>query len=390
MFLYRLAALGFFSALFQGMDVSWASVEEWYHRIRGHLRSKPKWPSERERTFVGLPEGGSSISVETALNSRCTSDRDGDPKIFHWGMFDPSKRLRPEDALFIMESARIPHITSSGAYVIASGNELTFRIEGASGGIKREQLMIESGMQQQAVCLSCAALGAGMVFHGMGMEGTKAPDGDVDTVRIEIDAMQPSYGNSFWTADVPGDPWVKGNLSNPVRQGQRSLLNLLSGIKPDYSGHAAVTDEIIGQVLWAARGRTPHLYKSRHCGLTIPTAQGKQNISGVFLLRSDRLFEYLNQFKDKPTHALEYRNEVNTKTRQSIQHEFSSSTTLVIFVRNEASARAFWEIGYQLLNAALQATALDVSYQAILLNEAQRTRIESIGIRTPVAVLALR
>lgn len=62
----------------------------------------------------------------------------------------------------------------------------------------------------------------------------------------------------------------------------------------------------------------------------------------------------------------------------------------MVFARNEDSARAYWEVGYQLLNAILQAAALDLSYQAILLDETQKALIESAGIRTPVAALALR
>jgi len=383
-------ALGFFANLFAATGISWASAEEWFNRIRGSLRAKPKWPPDSERQLVGLPEGGSGISLETALNSRCTSDRDGDPRIFHWGMFDPSNRLRPEDIQHIAQSARIPHTTSKAAYVVASGNELTFRVEGASEGIRRDRLMIESGLQQQAVCLACAALGAGMVFHGMGVEGTPAADGDVDIVRMKIDAMQPPYGDSFWTTDAPGEPWAKGNLPNPARQGHRPLLNVLSGIKPNGSGRATVTDESIGQVLWAARGRTPHLYKSRHCGLTIPTAQGNQNISGVFILRGDELFEYVNQVKGRPTHTLEHRQKADAKASRNIQQEFNARACLVIFARNEEYARAFWEVGYQLLNAVLQAAALDISYQVFIFNEVQIALMDSIGIRSPVAALALR
>ncbi len=390
-FLHGVAALGLFSSLFSGMaGISWASVEELFNRIRGRLMSNPELPSESERGLSGLPEGGAAISLETALNSRCTSDKDGDPKVFHWGMFDLIKRLRQEDIRHIVESAMLPNITGKGADILVSGNELTFRVEGASRGFNRDRLMVESGMQQQAVCLACAALGAGMVFHGMGTEGTKTSDGHIATVRMEIDAMQPSYGGSFWTTDAPGDPWLKGNLPEPDRKGRRPLLNVLSGLNPIHSGHKPVTDESLGQVLWAARGRTPHLYKSRHWGLTIPTAQGEQKISGVFLLRGHGLFEYINHAKGKPTHATEHLRELPAEVNRKIRHELNADGCLVVFARNEEFARAFWETGYQLLNAALQAAALGLSYRAILLDEAQRALVESAGIRTPVAAIALQ
>lgn len=51
--------------------------------------------------------------------------------------------------------------------------------------------------------------------------------------------------------------------------------------------------------------------------------------------------------------------------------------------------RVFGEVGYQLLNAILQAAALDLRYQAILLDELQTALVESAGIKTPEAALAL-
>lgn len=390
-FLHGMAALGLSSSLFPGMaGISWASAEELFNRIRGRLMSSPKLPPESERRLSGLPEGGAGISLETALNSRCTSDKDGDPRVFHWGMFDLLRKLRPEDVRHIAESARLPHVTGKGADIQLSGNELTFRVEGASRGVHRDRLMVESGMQQQAVCLACAALGAGMVFHGMGPDGTNTNDGHIETVRMEIDAMQPSYGSSFWTTDAPGEPWSKGNLPDPDRKGGRPLLKVLPGLHPVHSGNVTVTDESLGQVLWAARGRTPHLYKSRHWGLTIPTAQGEQKISGVFFLRNQGLFEYLNHAKGRPTHAFEHLGDLPAEVSRKIRHEFSADAGLVVLMRNETFARAFWEVGYQLLNAALQAAALGLGYRTILLDEAQRALVESAGIKAPVAAIALR
>lgn len=391
LFLHGMAALGLSSSLFPGVaGISWASVEELFNRVRGRLMSSPKRPPDSERRPSGLPEGGAGISLETALNSRCTSDTDGDPKVFHWGMFDLSKKLRSEDVRQIVESARLPHIIGKGVDILVSGNELTFRVEEKPRGIERDRLMVESGMQQQAVCLACAALGAGMVFHGMGPDGTQTSDGHIATVRMDIDAMQPTYGGSFWTMDAPGEPWSKGNLPDPDRKGGRPLMTVLPGINPVHSGKEALTDESLGQVLWAARGRTPHLYKSRHWGLTIPTAQGEQKISGAFFIRNQGLFEYLNHARGRPTHAFEHRRDLPAEVIRKIRHEFNADAGLVVFVRNEESARAFWEVGYQLLNAASQAAARGLGYRAILLNEAQRALVESAGIKAPVAAIALQ
>jgi hypothetical protein len=361
-----------------------------FHRIRGRLAHKSKLPTESERGLVGLPSEGTEISLETALNSRCTSDSDGDPKVFHWGMFDLFAKLRPEDIQKIVEGARIPTATGGAAEVLVSGNELTFRVEKASSAIQKDWLMVASGMQQQAVCLACAALGAGMVFRNMGKDGTETSDGHIATVKMHVDAMKPSYGDSFWTTDAPGEPWLKGNLPEPDRKGHRPLRQALSGLNFKHSGTTPVTDGSFGQVLWAARGRTPHLYKSRHCGLTIPTWGGEQRISGVYLIRGGRIFEYTNESMGKPTHGVEPRDATRAGSAGDIQEKFNASQGLLVFARNEDSARAFWEVGYQLLNAILQAAALDLSYQAILLDEPQKALIESAGIKAPAAALALR
>lgn len=315
-FLQSTAVMWLSLGLFPRFSVSWASVEELFNRIRGRLMPAPKSLPESERGLVGLPSEGTEIPLETALNSRCTSDSDGDPKVFHWGMFDLFTKLRPEDIQKIVDGAKIPTVTGRAAEVLVSGNELTFRIEKASSAIQKDWLMVASGMQQQAVCLACAALGAGMVFRNMGKDGTEASDGHIATVKMHVDAMKPSYGDSFWTTDAPGEPWLKGNLPEPDRKGHRPLRQALSGLNFKHFGTTPVTDGSVGQVLWAARGRTPHLYKSRHCGLTIPTWGGEQRISGVYLIRGGRIFEYANESQGKPTHGIEPRDGVRSGKRR--------------------------------------------------------------------------
>ena len=45
----------------------------------------------------------------------------------------------------------------------------------------------------------------------------------------------------------------------------------------------------VSQLLWAARGRTPHKYRGREWGMTIPTWAGGQNLPIVIdgLIRED-------------------------------------------------------------------------------------------------------
>lgn len=369
---------------------SWAAVEELFHRIRGRLKSSPKPPLENERRLFELPREGGETSVETALNSRCTSDNDGDPKIFHWGMFDLLQKLHQEDIERLAAAARIPRINAQRADVVVSGNILTFRVENGPIGFTRDCLMVESGMQQQALCLACAALGAGMVFQNMGKDGSETSDGNLATIKIKVDAMKPSYGDSFWTTAAPGSPWIKGNLPEPARKGRRPLLAALAGLKLDQPGHAPLTVEALGQVLWAARGCTPHLYRSRHWGMTIPTWAGEKRICSLFLIQPQGLFEYTNESKGVPTHGIEPIQSTEADQARSVLEKLDAGSGLLIFSRNEDFARAFWEVGYQLLNAIIQAAALDLSYQTLLLDGPQKNLIESIGIKAPVAALALR
>jgi hypothetical protein len=202
--------------------------------------------------------------------------------------------------------------------------------------------------------------------------------------------MKPSYGDSFWTTAAPGSPWREGNLPEPDRKGGRPLLVALAGLKLNQPGHAPLTVETLGQVLWAARGRTPHLYKSRHWGMTIPTWAGEQRICSLFLIQSQGLFEYINESKGVPTHGIELVPSIEADHPRSVLEKFDAGSALLVFSRNEDFARAFWEVGYQLLNAILQAASLGLSYQAFLLDESQKNLIESIGIKSPVAALALR
>ena len=103
-------AAGISLGLFTTFSVWGADIRESFHRIRGRLKPRPKTPPESERGIVGLPREGLETSLESALNSRCTSDSDEDPKVFHWGMFDLYNKLRQEDILKIVEAAKITKI----------------------------------------------------------------------------------------------------------------------------------------------------------------------------------------------------------------------------------------------------------------------------------------
>jgi hypothetical protein len=167
------------------------------------------------------------------------------------------------------------------------------------------------------------------------------------------------------------------------------LLSVLRDLKvEDLNGNIA-TQESISQLLWAARGRTPHLYKSKPWGMTIPTWGGDQYISSVYLVSRNSLSKYINWNKNRPAHELLECHKINNNLFQELLRPFSANQGLIVLGRNENYARAFWEIGYQLLNLLLQAKALEIYYQAFLLNEAQKINIRAAGVADPVVVVSV-
>jgi hypothetical protein len=61
----------------------------------------------------------------------------------------------------------------------------------------------------------------------------------------------------------------------------------------------------------------------------------------------------------------------------------------IIIGRNEGFGRSLWEVGYQLFNILIQAKALDISYEAAILDEDQRRVLEDIAIMDPIAIISL-
>lgn len=373
-----------------------SSIESWfmrrlYYKIEGLFKSPIKLPPDSEREKADFPTEGHTVSVETALNSRCTSDYDENPKKFHWGMFDTTKKLSDFQIEKIIHLARIPRFTNQRIEIQPEHNMLTFVIDNRVSGHLRDRIMVESGMQQQAIALVCAALGVGMVFKSLGEDGTIISDTEYATIKVKLDAMKPTYAGSFWSSVPPAGkrPWLTGNLPDPVRNGNKPLISALERLEIENRSGRKSTDQSVSQLLWAARGRTPHLYKSRPWGMTIPTAGGRQNISTVYLISNNKLCRYSNWHGNRPTHSLEVLGEIDIDLYNELIKLSPSHNCFIVIGKNEDFARALWEVGYQLLNLLLQAKALDVVYGAILLDEAQRRIFSSAGIKHPVAAVAL-
>ncbi|MBW2058452.1 MAG: hypothetical protein JRJ26_13240 [Deltaproteobacteria bacterium] len=364
-------------------------MEGIFRRLRSRFGLAPEIPPDSEREIVELPDEGRTVSIEKALNSRCTSDYDEDPRNFHWGMFDRMKRLSEDQVHSVVELARIPRFTALDVGIRAKEGLLTFVIDNHASGIERDWAMIESGMQHQAVGLVCAALGVGMAFRNLGKDGKTLSDGVHATVNIQLDAMKPSYGASFWSDMPPVEkkPWQRGNLPDPARDGTIPLTGALERLKTEKGHGQQPTEESVGQLLWAARGRTPHFYKSRPWGMTVPTWAGEQGISSVYFVSERGVSKYVNWHGGRPTHLLGEAGQADTQEISRVLSSFSASLGLVVLGRNEGFGRALWEIGYQLLNLLVQAHGLGISYRAVLLDEAQRTTLRRLGIMDPVALL---
>lgn len=367
-------------------------VDKMISRIKNLFTTPAEIPPDHERAMAKLPDEGKTISVEMALNSRCNSDSDGNPKRFHWGMFDTEKKLSDAQIERIIHLARIPRFTDRRVEIQSERNMLTFVIDNRASGLLRDRMMVESGMQQQAIGLICAAMGAGMVFNSLGDDGAAISGTDYATIKIKLNPVRPSYNGSFWTSQPPTDtkPWLQGNLPDPERNGDKALIDTLLSLKIQRRNSKKSTKHDVSQLLWAARGRTPHYYKSRPWGMTIPVSRGDQNISSVYFIKHDQLFEYINWDKKRPSHSLKGLGKINLDDQESLIEFFTlNSRNYIILGKNENSGRAYWEIGYQLLNILLQAQASGLSYKSILLNKAQKDIFKKVGIKDPVAAFSL-
>ena len=373
------------------IDAASLFIERLIYRIEDFFKPSVKLPPDSERAGVELSPEGNTISVETALNSRCTSDYDGNPRKFHWGMFDRTKKLSDKQVKKIVSLAKIPRFTDQRVEIQSNRNILTFAIENNIAESAKKIMMVESGMQQQAVGLVCAALGVGMVIKNLGKDGTLVSENDYATVKIRLDAMKPVYDGSFWSDKAPSgrSPWLRGNLPDPVRNSKKPLITALAGLKINNKGSEILTEEIVSQLLWAVRGRTPHLYKSRPWGLTIPTWGGEQDISSIYLISDNTLCKYLNWKKNRPTHSLSDVKRIDEILLNKLKKSFSINEKFIVISINEHFNRALWEVGYQLLNILLQAKALDISYEAVLLDKNQKNIVRNMGINDPVAIITL-
>jgi hypothetical protein len=149
------------------------------------------------------------------------------------------------------------------------------------------------------------------------------------------------------------------------------------------------TEGEVGQLLWAARGRTPHLYKSKPWGTTIPTSEGRQDITCVSVISHSGSYRYVNWRKGRPTHFLFKHAALDDSLRRHLESFYPPWNCFIVLEANESSLLAYWEIGYQLLNLLLQAQSIKLGYRSILLDSDQRNVFQKAGLKMTAALLCL-
>jgi len=188
----------------------------------------------------------------------------------------------------------------------------------------------------------------------------------------------------------PEKPFKKGeNLSEPKRDSNVECLPELEQLTLFENIGTQADETDISQLLWAARGRTPHYIKSHPWGLTIPTWGGSQNYTSVYLLEESKLFRYINWTRfsrfwwiiGSPTHDIKFLKNVK------ISSEFEDAKFSIILSRNEKTSRALWEVGYMLENIFLQARSLGIVYNSKVLTKGEIEKLERQGISEAVATL---
>ena len=347
------------------------------------------------------------VSVEKVLNSRCSCDFDRNSKKNHWGMFVEDKYPSGKVIERVMRCCKkTPQFSDGKLSSWFEDNYLFLGFEDTNDLLKNRLLHIESGMQHEAIYLACTASGFGSCIHNLGINGSKYGN-KIATARHLILENVESYKEGKYTTATPGPekPFKKGrNLSLPRRNGNVECLCALERLSSsdDLGDTADETD--ISQMLWAAKGRTPHYVKSHPWGLTIPTWGGGQNYTSVYLIKENKLFRYINWttfrcidwvtrfarhartywFKvGKPTHDIEFVRNVN------ISFESDYANVGIIIGRNENTNRVLWEVGYILENMFLQAKSLEISYKSKVFTKDEIRELERNGIFGAVAALFL-
>jgi len=344
-------------------------------------------------------------SIEKVLNSRCSSGfKTGPEKNGHWGTFinhPPQKKVINR----LLLCCNIPRFSNGKLLHWFKNGYLFLGFETPKDPHTERMLHIESGMQQEAVHLACTAQGIGTCIRNQGINGTRYGE-KIATARHLIMEMTNPYESGKFTTKTPGPEKpsrTSRNLSEPSRDSDVECLPQLERLASFNKSGSSATKKDISQLLWAAKGRTPHHVKSHPWGLTIPTWGGGQNHTNVYFVKENKLFRYINWTMDSfpfwrissraqrafwwavgnPTHDTRFLKKV------SVSSQLDGANSAIILTRNEKTNRALWEVGYMLENMFLQAKSLNIPYTSKIFDNDKIKQMAKAGVSEAVAAVLL-
>jgi hypothetical protein len=341
-------------------------------------------------------------SIEKVLNSRCSSEHAG-PRRSHFGTFI-DKHPSEETINNILNCCGIPRFSDGKLLHWFKNGYLFLGFENPKDPNTQRLLHVESGMQHEAVYLGCAAEGIGTCIRNQGINGTQYEEKMATAAHIIMEIADPYKAGKFST-ETPGPqkPFIPGkNLTEPRRDGDIECITQLPMLATSSKSGSSATEKDVSQLLWAARGRTPHCVNINRWnlmwGLTIPTWGGIQNCTSVCLVTGSKLYAYVNWTKDfslmnrlfreklrwtrgNPTHDMRFVGDVNIGSQMHGHEE------AIFLCQNENTGRALWEVGYMLENMFLQAKSLGVSYESKVLLAEEISRLSEMRITNAVAAV---
>jgi hypothetical protein len=347
--------------------------------------------------------GKDSISIEKVLNSRCSSDFG--PNRGHHGSF-LDKKPAEETLAQILRCLEVPRFSSGKLLHWFKDGNILLGFENSEDAYTQRVLHVESGMQQEAVYLACAAEGVGTCIHNQGVDGTRNSDKTTTAMHLVMEMTDP-YETGKFTTNAPGPqkPFVLGkNLTEPVRDGDVECLPEMPKLTTANKSGPYATEKDLSQLLWATRGRTPHCVNTNvwklMWGMTVPTWGGVQGYTSVYLIKDGKLHLYVNWTKSfslinrafrqelgwtrgNPTHDIELVRNVNLGSKMN-GHERA-----IVLCQNENTGRTLWEAGYMLENMLLEARGLGISYESKIFSAEETSELNKLGIANAVAAVLI-
>lgn len=338
------------------------------------------------------------VSVEKVLNSRCSSEFAVEKS--HFGAFI-DRRPSEEIMNHVLNCCDVPRFSDGQLLHWFKDGYLFLGFEKSTDHTVQRLLHIESGMQHEAVYLACAAEGVGTCIHNQGIDGTEYGEKMATARHLIMEMADPYEAGKFSTmAPGPQRPFFVGkNIVEPRRDGDVKCITQLSKLATFCKSGSPATESGMSQLLWAARGRTPHCVKMNRWnfmwGLTIPTWGGNQSYTAVYLVMGGKLYRYVNWTKDSslmkrlfrerlqgsPTHDIQFARNVN------VGSQMRGYERAIFICKNENSGRALWEVGYMLENMFLQAKSLGISYESKIFSEDEISQLDKMGVTGAVAAL---